>query len=367
MDERHARIALSLVSQVGGATLQRLLAHFGSASRVLKAGRRELVRVPGVGGAVAEALAAFRAEEALRDELARVEGAGVRLVVWGDAEYPPHLAHIASPPPVLYLKGSLTSGDAAAVAIVGARRGTSYGCGVASRLARELAARGVTIVSGMARGLDAAAHEGALAAGGRTLAVMGCGLARIYPSEHRKLADRIVGSGALLSEFPMAVEPLRGNFPRRNRIISGLALGVVVVEAGADSGALITAQHALDQGREVFAVPGHVTATYSQGCNRLIKAGAKLVEGWEDVLEEILPQLRGAPGPPARPVPTLPPLSEVEGRIFDLLAEGPLHIDLIIGRAGLGPGVTASALLSLEMKGGVRPLAGKVFARAEGL
>jgi DNA processing protein len=233
---------------------------------------------------------------------------------------------------------------------------------VARELAAELARRGLCIVSGLARGIDAAAHRGALDVGGRTLAVLGSGLDQIYPAEHKGLAGEVVTHGAMLSEFPLGTPPARLNFPRRNRIISGLSLGVVVAEAGVDSGALITAHHALEQGREVFAVPGRVHARYSEGCNRLIKAGAKLVETWEDVLSELVPQVR-----PARPRqaggPPPPSLIPAEQQVYDILGDGPLHIDALIVRANLPGGRVASALVGLEMKGLVRQLTGKVFER----
>jgi DNA processing protein len=291
-----------------------------------------------------------------------VARAGIRVIVWGDPEYPRRLQEIASSPPVLYLRGALAPADESAVAIVGARRATAYGETVARELAGELARRGLCIVSGLARGIDAAAHRGALEVGGRTLAVLGSGLDQIYPAEHQGLAGEVVGRGALLTEFPLGTPPVRLNFPRRNRIISGLSLGVVVVEAGVDSGALITAHHALEQGREVFAVPGRVHARYSEGCNRLIKAGAKLVETWEDVLSELAGQLR-PPRPRRAETPPPPALTPAEQQVYDLLGEGPLHIDALIGRASLAGGRVASALLGLEMKGLVRQLTGKVFER----
>lgn len=359
--EREARWALGLVPQLGGVALRGLLSAFGSAVRAWEAAPRALQGVAGISPAMAEAMRRFPRAQALRDDRARVARAGVRVIVWGDADYPARLQEIASAPPVLYLRGALEA-EEPAIAIVGARHATAYGETVARELAAELSRRGLTVVSGLARGIDAAAHRGALEAGGRTLAVLGSGLDHIYPPEHAGLAAEVAAHGALLSEFPLGTAPLRLHFPRRNRIISGLSLGVIVVEAGVGSGALITAHHALEQGREVFAVPGRVHARYSEGCNRLIKAGAKLVETWEDVLSELAPQLRGrAPQRPAAPPP--PALTAAERRVFDLLAEGPLHIDALIVRADLAGGRVASALVGLEMKGLVRQLAGKVFER----
>jgi DNA processing protein len=363
--EREARWAFGLLPQMGGVALQGLLATFGSALRAWEAAPEALRAVPGIGPAAVQAVRGFPWVRMLREEQGRVDQAGLRVIVWGDSDYPPLLQHIGSAPPVLYLRGTLTPGDDAAVAIVGARRATTYGETVARELAVELSRRGLTIVSGLARGIDAAAHQGAVEADGRTLAVLGSGLDQIYPPEHCRLADQVAASGGLLSEFPLGTAPLRLHFPRRNRIISGLSLGVVVVEAGVDSGALITAHHALEQGREVFAVPGRVHARYSEGCNRLIKAGAKLVESWEDILGELVPQLKGRSRKRAA-APPPPDLTAVELRVFDLLADGPLHIDLIIGRTGLPAARVASSLVGLEMKGVVRQLHGKVFERSDG-
>lgn len=362
--ERDARWAFGLLPQLGGVALQGLLTAFGSAEKAWEALLPALQAVPGVSTGMAQAMRRFPRARALREDKARVARAGVRVIVWGDADYPPRLREIASAPPILYLRGTVEPGDAAAVAIVGARHATAYGESVARELAVELSRRGLTIVSGLARGIDAAAHRGALEPGGRTLAVLGSGLDEIYPPEHRDLAGEVAGHGAVLSEFPLGTAPLRLHFPRRNRIISGLSMGVIVVEAGVGSGALITAHHALEQGREVFAVPGRVHARYSEGCNRLIKAGAKLVETWEDVLSELVPQLpRRSSRSKAAPPP--PPLTAAEERVFDILAEGPLHIDALIVRADLPGGRVASALVGLEMKGLVCQLSGKVFERRD--
>ena len=360
--EREARWALGLVPQLGGVALKGLLEAFGSAVRAWEATPQALQSVPGISRGMAQAMRRFPRARALRDDQAQVARAGVRVIVWGDPDYPTRLQEIASAPPVVYLRGTLEREDEAAIAMVGARHATAYGEEVARELAGELARRGLTIVSGLARGIDAAAHRGALEAAGRTLAVLGSGLDQIYPPEHGGLAGEVALHGALLSEFPLGTPPLRLHFPRRNRIISGLSLGVIVVEAGVGSGALITAHHALEQGREVFAVPGRVHARYSEGCNRLIKAGAKLVETWEDVLSELVPHLRRrSPKRAASPPPSA--LTAAEQQVFDILAEGPLHIDALIVRAGLPGGRVASALVGLEMKGLVRQLTGKVLER----
>ncbi len=362
--EREGRWALGLVPQLGGVALKGLLSAFGSAVRAWEATPQALQAVPGISRGMAQAMRRFPRARALREDQARVARAGVVVIVWGDPEYPARLQEIASAPPVLYVQGTLEREDDAAIAIVGARHATAYGESVARELAVELSRRGLTIVSGLARGIDAAAHRGALEAGGRTLAVLGSGLDQIYPPEHRGMAGEVAAHGAVLSEFPLGTAPLRLHFPRRNRIISGLSLGVVVVEAGVGSGALITAHHALEQGREVFAVPGRVHARYSEGCNRLIKAGAKLVETWEDVLSELVPQLRRRSRKKAASPPP-PALTAAEQQVFDILANGALHIDTLIGRADLPGGRVASALVGLEMKGLVRQLRGKVFERPD--
>ena len=364
MDEREARIALSLVPGVGGSILQALLDHCGSARAALRAPRDQLLRVPGVGPVIANALRAFRPAEALAAELSGLPAAGAALLVAGDPGYPSLLGHIPSSPPVLYVRGVLSEADGMAVAMVGSRRASPYGLATADRLSAELATRGITIVSGLARGIDAAAHAGALRAGGRTIAVLGCGIDTVYPPEHRGLAGRIAAAGALVSEFPLGTPPHRANFPRRNRLISGLSLGVVVVEAAAGSGALITARWALEQGRDVFAVPGRASAETSRGTHQLLREGAKLVEDWMDILPEILPQASTARAPAATPAPAPPRLEGDEAGLFALVGEDPVHIDELILRSGLGPGRVASGLLGLMMRGLLRELPGKRFLRA---
>src|SRR3989475_11020009 len=279
----------------------------------------------------------------------------------GDPNYPALLGAIPSPP-TLYVRGAVTVDDALALAIVGARDATPYGVEVAERLAGELGARGVTIVSGLARGIDAAAHRGALDAGGRTLAVLGCGLDVVYPLENRALARAIEAQGALVSQFALGVSALPGHFPARNRTLAGLALGVVVVEAADRSGALITAGFAGDLGREVFAVPGRITSPTSAGANRLIQDGAKLVTCWQDIVSELPePWSRAVRGPLA-PTGGQPHLENGrdEGGMFRLLApDEPQHIEQLIARAGLDPARAAALLVTLELGGWARQLAGQ--------
>jgi len=285
----------------------------------------------------------------------------------GDTRYPALLGAIPAPPP-LFVRGELVDDDTLALAIVGSRRPTPYGLAVAERLASDLAARGVTIVSGLARGIDAAAHRGALAAGGRTIAVLGCGLDVVYPPENVALARTIEAHGAVVSQFAAGVPALPGHFPARNRTLAGLALGVVVVEAAEKSGALITAGFAGDLGRETFAVPGRITSPTSVGTNRLIQDGAKLVTCWQDIVSELPEQwrraVRGLSAPPGEQ--HAPEPGSDEGRMLQLLApDEPQHIEQLIERAGLAPARAAALLVTLELGGWARQLAGQRWVSLE--
>jgi len=279
----------------------------------------------------------------------------------GDPDYPA-LLDVVPAPPALWVRGALVADDALAVAIVGSRRPTPYGLEVAERLAAELAARGVTIVSGLARGIDAAAHRGALAAGGRTLAVLGCGIDRVYPWEHRALARAVETQGALVSQFAPGVPARPGHFPARNRTLAGLALGVLVVEAAEHSGALITAGFAGDLGREMFAIPGRISSELSAGTNRLIQDGAKLVTCWQDIVSELPEPWRRAvrsTGANER-APARPNMESDEGRMLKLLTpDEPQHIEQLIARAGLDAGRAAATLVALELGGWARQLSGQ--------
>ncbi|HEX9024688.1 MAG TPA: DNA-processing protein DprA [Geobacteraceae bacterium] len=353
--------ALKSVPLVGNVTFRRLLARFDTPERALKAGEAELAAVKGMSAAVAASIKGHDYREFAERECAAVEKAGIRVVNFLHKEYPKVLLEIPDPPPFLYVQGE-TREEAPSIAIVGSRRASTYGLLTTARLAGELAGRGVTVVSGMARGIDAAAHRGALKQGGRSIGVLGCGIDVVYPPDNRGLFREMAEKGWLVSEFPMGTLPLAENFPRRNRIISGLSRGVLVVEAVEKSGSLITAQYALEQGREVFAVPGNINSSTSRGANRLIKEGAKLVEGVEDILEE-LPQLqtRRAPAPEAGPGFSLTPQ---EAAVYTLLSGGPLHIDDIITKSALTVGEVSAMLLRLELKGAIMQLPGKNFAVA---
>lgn len=366
----HDHLALALVPGLGPKLTRAVLDHFGSAAAVLAASAAQLEAVPMVGATLARRFAeAFRIVN-VEAEWAKIAAHGVRVALAGDEEYPARLTAIPDPPALLYLRGELTAADANAVAIVGSRACTAYGQRVAERIAAGLAAAGWTVVSGLARGIDGAAHRGALAAGGRTVAVLAGGLSSIYPPEHADLAERVAGQGALVTETPMTVDPQPGMFPARNRIISGLCRAVVVVEANARSGALITATHAAEQGREVFAVPGNADSPASAGCLELIRKGARLVRSADDVLED----LRGIapPDPPpmkrpraeSPPPPTGPPpnLDPVQQRVWDALGS-PRHADELSRELGLPAGELAVVLMKLEVKRAVRRLPGNQYER----
>ena len=335
-------------------------------SRLQRHGVPELERaVPGLG----DKLAAVRQGAVFAQECERLEANWARLVTFGDATYPDLLRWLPDPPPVLYVRGELLPEDKLALAVVGSRRPSRYGQSMARRFGAELAAHGFTVVSGLARGIDSLAHQGALQAGGRTLAVLGCGVNRIYPAEHRCLYDAICGQGAVVSEFSFDTKPDRWNFPRRNRIISGLSLGVVVVEASDRSGSLHTAHHAVEQGREVFAVPGRIDVESSLGTHRLIQGGAKLVAGVNDILDE-LPEavrtsaLQHAAAQAAAEEETPVDLSPQEAQVLDLLSGEESHIEAVIHASQLPAHVVASILATLELRGVVRQFPGKFFARS---
>jgi DNA processing protein len=350
--------ALKSIPLVGNVTFRRLLERFDTPERALQASAEELAQVKGVSAAAVASILRHDYRAFAARECEEVERHGVKVVDFLAAEYPKILLEISDPPPFLYVRGELR-GVEDAVAIVGSRRASAYGLLTTERLAGELASHGVTVVSGMARGVDTAAHRGSLKRGGRSIGVLGCGIDVMYPPENRRLFEEMASIGALVSEFPMGTTPLAENFPRRNRIISGLSRGVLVVEAMQNSGSLITARYALEQGREVFAIPGNINASGSRGTNQLIKQGAKLVEGVEDILEELPQRSREPADAAAPPVFSLTPQ---EAGIYTLLAESPLHIDDVIVKSELTVGDVSAILLRLELKGAVMQLPGKHFA-----
>ncbi|HEU4340756.1 MAG TPA: DNA-processing protein DprA [Candidatus Binatia bacterium] len=352
---------------MGCVSFKKLAAHFADPAAVFSASAAELAGIGGLDPNLIEAVRSFSAWTEVEEEIHRAEKAGVRIIPFSDSRYPARLRMIPDPPPCLYVKGELRAGDEKAVAVVGSRSASDYGRRVARDLCRGLAAAGFIVVSGMARGIDGVAHETALESGGRTIAVMGSGVDRAYPPEHATLYSKIIESGAVISELPLGTRPLAFNFPARNRLISGLSLGVVVVEATEKSGSLITAALALEQGREVFAVPGAVGASRSRGAHRLIRQGAKLVEQVEDIIEEVAPQLLSRSGGGVRVAKReLPPhVSDDVRKIVEGLKERPLPIDEIIERSGLPPSKIAEILLHLELGGWVLQLPGKRYV-AEG-
>jgi len=362
MDERKKGwIGLNLIDGLGHIRIQNLLKKFGEPKEVFSASTTELLEVPGINKNIAERIKSFSATR-LEKELNLIKEMGLSVMTSEDKDYPSNLKLIYDPPPVLYVQGGIEKKDRLAIAIVGTRRCSYYGRKTADSLSYELTSRGFTIVSGMARGIDTASHKGALKAGGRTIAVLGSGLARIYPWENKELAMKIGKSGALISEFPLLTTPERQNFPQRNRIISGLSLGVVVIEAPDRSGALITADLALEQGREVFAIPGNVDQPTSSGTLHLIKEGAKLVTKSDDVIEELgtlidlLPKKKEEKGGKV-----VPPLKGEEERVYHLLSTSPQHIDEIIKRSELSASIAAGLLMTLELKGLVKQLPGKFY------
>jgi DNA processing protein len=366
--ERRALIALSLVSGVGAARLRALLAHFDAPSAVFRASRSALERVDGVGPQTAEAILTFDDRRAVEREIERAEAVGAQLVSPWDARFPDRLREIYDPPGFLWMRGTLPEAQTPRVTVVGTRRCSDYGRAQAHHFGAELARRGFTVVSGLAYGVDAAAHKGALDAGGRTVAVLGSGVGRIYPPKHTDLAERIVESGALLSEYSVDAEPDAPNFPERNRILSGVALGTLVVESYAEGGALITARLALEQNREVFAVPGNATKDSSRGANRLIQRGhAKLVMDLEDLLEELPDVTVEAPADVDADTVSGPSPSEaLSGKkkvLYEALGDAPVHIDALCEETGLEPSTALVHLLDLEFEGLVRQLAGKQFRR----
>jgi len=355
-------LALRLVPGVGAVTYRKLVERFGSPQAALEA-KPEALRATDLRESVVEAIGRFDGWEEARRQQAMLARHDIgTLTLWEDL-YPERLAAIFDPPPLLFIKGAISPADRLAVGIVGTRAASYYGRSVTERLAGDLAARGVTIVSGLARGIDTAAHRAALDAGGRTIGVAACGLDVDYPPENKGLAERIMQSGAVLGELPPGTQPDRGHFPARNRIISGLSLGVVVVEAAARSGALITARCALEQGREVFAVPGSVQAPNSAGPHQLIRQGAKLVERAEDVLEEVYPWA-ACPRVDEGPAGFNQDAGSIdEQKVCRSLESGPLHIDDLARRCNLDQSALALILLELELKGAIRQLPGKLFVR----
>ena len=368
MDSREALIALNMIEHVGPVRVRQLLEHFGEAPAILGASRQQLRQVRGIGEDTAEAIANWEKSVDLKGELKRISDFGCHVLIQTDEDYPALLRQIYDPPIVLYIKGKLTAQDKNAVAMVGSRMTTHYGIDTARKLAYQLAYIGVTVVSGGARGIDTAAHQGALSANGRTVAVFGTGINLVFPPENAELFERIAAHGALITQFPFNRNADKQSFPIRNRIVAGMTLGTVVVEANLTSGALITANMAVEQGRQVFAVPGRIDSPRSKGCHELIKKGAKLCEGAEDILSEfeyLFPASNRPPGASETGVLPALNLSENEQKVYDTLSNEESNIDEVIRRSGLPSSVVSVALLGLEMKRLVRQLPGKLFVKNE--
>lgn len=347
-------LGFNFVKGIGPAKIQALLDFFGNIEAAWKANGRQLQQI-GIDRRTIEGFLNMRDTLDLDAELARLEEKGIWLMVWDSPQYPRYLREVPNPPPLLFCQGELRESDQWAVAVVGTRRLTAYGKQVAHELVSGLVRSNVTIISGLAKGIDSIAHEVAIEMGGRTIAVLGSGLDNIYPAQNRRLADRILnGHGAIISEYALGVRPDAKNFPPRNRIISGLSLGVIVVEAGSRSGALITANFALEQNREVFAVPGNINSPASKGTNRLIQQGAKPVLDVEDILEElnltmVMEQIA---------VQRVVPDSAEEALLLNHLSHQPVHIDALSRECGLPSAMVSSTLTLMELKGMVQQVGG---------
>ncbi len=364
MNSTEACIALNMIPKMGPVRLRKLLQVFETPEKILSAKGVALRAVDGIGPDVANQITGWESAVDLSAELERIREFGAQVITAESPTYPRQLREIHAPPIVLYVWGELQDRDRHAIGVIGSRRTTHYGTESAKKLSYQLAYAGLTVVSGLARGIDTAAHQGALAAKGRTLAVIGSGLRQLYPPENAGLAEKIAsGNGAILSEFSMEVEPDRQTFPMRNRIISGWSHGILVVEAGLNSGALITASQALEQGRCVYAVPGHINAPSAHGSNRLIQQGAKLVMEANDILDDLsilLPEAKPSAEAATRPLPTL---TDEERRVYEAIRETETSIDDIAENAALASGLVSSALLRLELKRLVKQLPGKYFVK----
>lgn len=364
MTPTEACIALNMLPTMGPVRLRKLLQVFGTPDRVLGARRDEIRGVEGIGREVADQIANWESLVDLPGELKRIREFGAEVITSESPLYPKQLREIHSPPIVLYVWGELLERDQHAIGVIGSRRTTHYGLESAKKLSYQLAYAGLTVISGLARGIDTAAHQGALAAKGRTVAVIGSGLMKLYPPENAALAEKIrSGQGAIVSEFSMEIEPDRQTFPMRNRIISGWSHGLLVVEAGAHSGALISVTQALEQGRNVYAVPGHINAPTAIGSNRMIQQGAKLVMDANDILDDLqilLPESKPTPQATTR---ALPVMTDEEQRVYGAIRESETSIDDITTAADLPSGIVSSTLLRLELKRLVKQLPGKYFVK----
>jgi len=354
-------IALKMIPNLGNITYKRLLERFGDPEAVFSATLNDLVQVEGLRVPTAKSIVAKAWEGDPEAEVAKLKKSGARLITFFDSSYPKDLKEIHDPPPLLYLKGDDIPQNKIVIAVIGSRNPTHYGLKITEEICQSLAIRNIVIASGMARGIDSAAHWGCLKGNGFTIAVLGSGIDIIYPKSNNRLFNNIIDKGSVITEFPFGTPPEAKNFPMRNRIISGLSKGVVVIEASKRSGSLITASLALEQGREVLAVPGSIESFKSTGTHLLIKQGAKLVENADDILQELgLSFPYSKKGGRSKEVP-LPPMEEDEKRIYDILCYYPLHIDHITKNSNMDSAKVASLLTSLELKGIIKQLPGKMF------
>lgn len=365
MTRTEAYLVLNLLPKIGPVRVRRLVEWFGGPVEALSALASDIKRVEGFGEELAQLVAGWEDRVDLSRELRRIGEEQITVLTQDDASYPKLLKQIYDPPLVLYVKGTLLPRDQHGIGIVGSRHATQYGLSTAKKLGFQLAYAGYSVISGLARGIDTAAHEGALASKGRTIAVIGSGLGKLYPPENKALAEKIAENGAVISEFPVDCPPDKQTFPMRNRIVSGWSCGIVVVEAPGRSGSLITAQQAVEQGRTVYAVPGNIDRPSSQGCNRLIQQGAKLILDGGDVLDDLMTLFPTEPQAPR--VESVQPgvtLALDEAAVFEAIGSGEAHINEIAGRCTTlsGPAVSAT-LMKLEMKRVVKPLPGKYYVK----
>jgi DNA processing protein len=366
MTQLEALVSLNLVGEIGSIRLKKLLDYFGKPENILKASQDKLMAVSGIGPEISAKIKSLKKED-LDKEFTLAKKLGLRIMTIDDKDYPKDLKNIYDPPIVLYVKGELIEEDKYSIGIVGSRRASFYGLAKAEEFAFALADIGFTIISGMARGIDSSSHRGALKRGGRTIAVIGSGFKHIYPAENKKLAEEISRSGAVISEFPIDTLPLKQNFPRRNRVISGLSLGLLVVEAARNSGALITADFALEQGRDVFALPGKVDSHTSFGTNELIKQGAKLVSCVDDILEELnmpISKVSRIEEKPQEP-PEFRLNHTEENLVYGLISNQSIQLDELVEKTNLDIPRISGILLKLQMRNLVRQLPGKQFIRSQ--
>lgn len=356
-------LALNFLPDIGPVLARKLISVFGNPENIFHMSVNELKKVGNIGENRARSIVNFKQWDMVQREIDGAMKNNAKLITINDKSYPAGLRHLHDAPLILYIKGEIKDNDKYAIAIVGSRTPTNYGLQITERMSRKIATYGLTVVSGMARGIDAASHWGALKASSRTIAVLGSGIDVPYPPENRRLMSTIASSGAVISEFPLGTQPNRENFPKRNRIISALSFGVVVIEATVDSGSLITVGYALEQGKEIFAVPGNITSRTSKGTNDLIKKGAKLVESAEEVIDELRPQIKGILREDKlfseKP---LPAMTDEEKTLYSCLGNEPKHIDTIVRETNMSTNKVLSILLNLELKEVVRQTDGKKFS-----